>query len=588
MNRTKPSLYSWTLIAVVAAPGVAAPQDPVPVPVPPVPPVPPTAAVEAIPAVPALPDVEAALAAAAAIPWSASDLAAIAPALEAAGARLQAVEAGRIAPGLAGLAAELDGVSAAMAALPAALAGIPTDLAEARAGLARANAALARVDAERFRDAVHTLPLGAHGLTQAPARLPAAAWAPQDPADSLYRAAREALNGGDYARAAELFHRLVEQFPQSVYAPDALYWEAFARSRRGGEDELRKALEALDRQRTAYPDAPSRADADVLATRIRGELARQGDAEAAATVTKAATTPAAACTDADQDVRAAALNALLQMDADRALPILRQVLDRRDACSTPLRKKAVFLVAQKVTPETEDLLLDIAREDPSIEVRKQAVFWLSEVSTERAVAALEQILSSPDDAKLAEGALFALSQHHNPRAGEILRAYAERQDAPVDLRKKAIFWIGQRGDRDDAEFLRALYGRLDRTALKEGTLFALSQMHGVDNARWLLDVALDENESVEMRKKALFWASQAGTPIQDLLTLYDRISNRELKEHLIFVYVQRHESAAIDKLIEIARGESDLELRKKAIFWLGQSDDPRAGQVLMEIINHDD
>ena len=43
----------------------------------------------------------------------------------------------------------------------------------------------------------------------------------------------------------------------------------------------------------------------------------------------------------------AALNALLQMDADRALPILRRVLARRDTCSEILRRKAVFLVAQK-------------------------------------------------------------------------------------------------------------------------------------------------------------------------------------------------------------------------------------------------
>jgi len=42
--------------------------------------------------------------------------------------------------------------------------------------------------------------------------------------------------------------------------------------------------------------------------------------------------------------KVAALNALLQMDADRAMPILTKVLERRDACSAGLRRKAVFLV----------------------------------------------------------------------------------------------------------------------------------------------------------------------------------------------------------------------------------------------------
>ena len=35
----------------------------------------------------------------------------------------------------------------------------------------------------------------------------------------------------------------------------------------------------------------------------------------------------------------------------------------------------------------------------------------------------------------------------------------------------------------------------------------------------------------------------------------------------------------------IARSETDRKLRSQAIFWLGQSPDPRAAQFLMEVIN---
>ncbi|HMG13052.1 MAG TPA: tetratricopeptide repeat protein, partial [Gemmatimonadaceae bacterium] len=45
-------------------------------------------------------------------------------------------------------------------------------------------------------------------------RLPAS-WAKADPADSLYRLANEALSRGDYKRAAEIFHRIPERYPQS-------------------------------------------------------------------------------------------------------------------------------------------------------------------------------------------------------------------------------------------------------------------------------------------------------------------------------------------------------------------------------------
>ena len=36
--------------------------------------------------------------------------------------------------------------------------------------------------------------------------------------------------------------------------------------------------------------------------------------------------------------------------------------------------------------------------------------------------------------------------------------------------------------------------------------------------------------------------------------------------------------------MEIARNETDPELRKKALFWLGQSGDPRVAEFLLEVM----
>ena len=89
-----------------------------------------------------------------------------------------------------------------------------------------------------------------------------------------------------------------------------------------------------------------------------------------------------------------------------------------------------------------------------------------------------------------------------------------------------------------------------------------------------------------MRKKALFWAGQSDEVSLDRLTgLYDRMDDRDMKEQMIFVYSQRHEGAALDKLIDIAKHDTDPELRKKAIFWIGQSHDPKAAQYLQEVIS---
>ncbi|HEX9705905.1 MAG TPA: HEAT repeat domain-containing protein [Gemmatimonadales bacterium] len=493
----------------------------------------------------------------------------------------------------------------------------PSPLARARidAELARASAAIAAAAPQ-----LAVLASGYH-LAQIEAAVPALlqaqialaeSWDQDDPADSLYRAGRRALNRNDYRTAVGLFHQVHEQHPRSTYAPAALYYEAYALYRIGGDEELRTARDRLRAHAERFPRAATQRDAAVLLRRVQGALAQRGDAEAAEDVEEAVRAVAppqdvqppqraqpprgtpprrrSECNDDDDDdLRLAALNAMLQMDADRALPILKTVLEKRDEGSTCLRRKAIFLVSQKRAAETEDILLDAARRDPDSEVRLQAVFWLSQVGTEKSAIALDSILQNSTDPELQEKAIFALSQHRSARAAQALRGYAERRDVPQHIREQAIFWLSQHHSADNAAFLKALFPKLENDELKEKVLFAMSQMRGDENDRWLLDVALDRSQNMEIRKKALFWAGQSRrVPIADLVALYNGTDDREMREQLVFVYSQRREPQAVDKLLEIAKTDTDRELRKKALFWLGQSRDPRVAQLLLEIINQNE
>ena len=445
----------------------------------------------------------------------------------------------------------------------------------------------------------------------------------RDPADSIYRLAREFLNRRDYRTAADLFAQIPSRFPRSGYAADALYWQAFALYRMGGDRELHEAMAALRRQRAQFPRAATQGDAATLERRIQGELARRGDSEAAAQVAEAArdagvtppvpptppdvptppTPPTppehpygtstssrssssseSRCKGAEDDMKVAALNALQQMDAERARPILQKVLARRDAASVCLRRKAVFLVAQQQANGTEDILLESVRGDPDPEVQRQAVFWLSQVNTDRAVGALDSILRFSKDHEIQDKAVFALSQQNRPAAQKALQTYAERADVPEDAREKAIFWLGQSGSAGNATFLRSLYGRLKSQELRKKIVFSLSQMGGTENGKWLLGIARDPAEGIEMRKQALFWAGQGGVPLAELTGLYANVSDKEMKEQLVFVYSQRSEPAALDKLIDIAKKDPNPELRKRALFWVGQSQDTRAVQALQDIL----
>jgi hypothetical protein len=517
-------------------------------------------------------------------------------------------------PSLAALAPQLAAIDREPRPMLPALAPA---MAEARAQLSQVHAALAASDSrlQGFRGFSR---LGRVAIAAGRPVLPPEPWAQQDPANTIYREARTALDRQRYTEAASLFGEVYAKYSASAYAANAYYWQAYALSRRGGTASLQRALEVLALQREKAPNASTRRDGDALDTRIRGQLARGGDAESAEEIAviagRAATpyppTPAIAPTaptpptppnvaiarmdsrrgsrrdrcQSEDDIQSAALNALQNMDEARALPILKRVLARRDSGSVCIRRKAVFILSQQEGTETERILLETARNDPDSEVQEQAVWWLSQVDSPGAVVALDSILRTSGSAALQDKAIFALSQHESSRARTALRDFALRPGVSEDLRSKAIFWIGQSDDPENLAFLKTLYGQLKGAESRERILFSVSQIEGRESQRWLLQVAGDVNESVELRKKAIFWVGQSDLPLSELFSLYERMPNREMKEQLIFVYSQRDEKAAVDKMLQIAKTETDRELRKKAIFWLSQSDDPRVAEFLATLL----
>jgi HEAT repeat protein len=426
--------------------------------------------------------------------------------------------------------------------------------------------------------------------------LPPEAWAQGDPADSLYRAARKAMVDGSYKQAATLYERIADRYPRSKYVPDALYYRAYSLSRTGNTEDLQAARRSLATLASRFPESENKSDAGALDQRICGQLAERGDAKCAEETTKRASesakpssarnaTRSGSCPDEDDDERVAALQALMNMSSEQAMPILKKVIERRDECSTTLRRKAVWLISQKRSDDVADVLLKAAKDDPDREVREQAVFWMSQVRDPRVIELLADLLKSSKDEGIKDKAIFALSQVRSDRAAQILRDLALNEDESSELRDKAIWWLGQQKSQANADFLKTIYAKLKNRELKDKLLFSLGQMRGYNNDQWLLDVAADEKEDTELRKKAIFSAGQGGASIDQLIGLYGKLQDREMREQLIFTYSQRREKSAVDKLLDIAKNEKDSELRKKAIFWLSQSRDPRVAQFLMELID---
>jgi FOG: HEAT repeat len=430
-------------------------------------------------------------------------------------------------------------------------------------------------------------------------RLPPAPWAQGDPADSVYRSARNALNNGEYGLAAKLFADLAKNYPKSAYQNDARYYEALSRYKIGTTDELKAAAKLLEPMASKGSGSAMQytenrrggandTDFAALYQRVNGALAQRGDRAAAAQIEKAALeTGGTRCDPDDIRIRSEALNALSQMDPERASPILRRVLEKKDECSAALRRNAVFMLGRRGDAESSALLMTVAKSDPDAGVRGEAISFLARIPGDAGLNALEEMLRTESDERIQRAVVRALTSSDNQKAHASMRALIDRKDAPLALRVEAVnSFNSDRATTDDATYLRNLYGKADNDRLKEAIIGAVSRMGGSENDQFVFNIARNTNESSQLRAMALsrYFRSSTGS-VADLSKLYDSADSYNLRSQIINVLANRKEPEATDKLIDIVKNSTVLQLRTQAISALQRKNDPRSIQLLTDILD---
>jgi hypothetical protein len=103
----------------------------------------------------------------------------------------------------------------------------------------------------------------------------------------------------------------------------------------------------------------------------------------------------------------------------------------------------------------------------------------------------------------------------------------------------------------------------------------------------LLRIARDSRVRKETRRQAVFWLGQAAgdaaTKGLDSLAT-DGGGDLEIRKQAVFALSQRPADEGVPALIRIAQTNRHPEIRKSALFWLGQSEDPRALSLFEEIL----
>ncbi|HET7024646.1 MAG TPA: HEAT repeat domain-containing protein [Gemmatimonadales bacterium] len=146
--------------------------------------------------------------------------------------------------------------------------------------------------------------------------------------------------------------------------------------------------------------------------------------------------------------------------------------------------------------------------------------------------------------------------------------------------------LGQVGAAQAADYFLGVAERVSGAAGKRAILPAALADSAVTWPR-LLGIARNERLDRDRRREATFWVGQAAesAATKGLDTLAtDETGDREVREAAVFALSQRPRDEGIPILVHIATTNRDPDIRKKALFWLGQSDDPRALAVFEKIL----
>ena len=364
------------------------------------------------------------------------------------------------------------------------------------------------------------------------------------------------LDSGRYDRAIEAFDKVIAKAGKKT--DGALYWKAYALNRLGKRDE---AIQAIDELLKKYGSSRWAADAKALQIDVRQASGQPVSPEKAG----------------DEELKLIALNALMTRDPDRAIPMVQQLLT--GSASPRLKERGLFVLAQSASPRAKTLLAEVARGKANPDLQLKALDYLGMYGGGPDVPLLVDVYKTTGDIDVKKRVIRSLAMTgrrgiaFNFSAGDYVPAiYSQAMDearAELDRARTEIERTRAQAEsvrdraRADAERDRAVV--VGRTT---GQTSASASSNA--SSTWLVASAERDKAREAKAKEAgdALWQLYQGEPSVEL--------KREILRNMRF---STHTQA--DRLIQIARSESNAELRQAAVQGLLFDRTPKTTELML-------
>jgi hypothetical protein len=360
--------------------------------------------------------------------------------------------------------------------------------------------------------------------------------------DQIYKSATTAMN-------AEQWQTAIDQFSQikGSKADGAAYWKAYAQNKLGQKAAALETIAALVKQ---YPRSSWINDAKALEIEVRGAAGQAGTSTA----------------DGDENLKLYAINGLMNMDPERAVPLLQQVLT--GTSSMKIKERALFVLSQSSSDRAQDLMARIARGEVQPDLQLKAIQNLGIAGKKKLLSDIYASASAVEPRRAALKAMGIAGARE-----ELLAAARSERDA--QLRKEAINSLAIAGGREQ---LRQLYKETTDPQTKRDLLHSAIVLGDPE----LLINAVQSESDPEIKREALKTLGVAGPGnaafLANIYTSDKDPGVRDAAINGLFVSGSAHE------LVELAKKETDPEMKRRLVSRLSIMNNKEATDYLIQLL----
>jgi HEAT repeat protein len=296
--------------------------------------------------------------------------------------------------------------------------------------------------------------------------------------EHLYDRGAHHLDRREWERALAAFDAAIKKTGPKT--DGAHYWKAYSQSKLGQRDA---ALATINELQTSFPKSRWLNDARALALEVQQASGQSVSPEA----------------QSDEDLKLIAINALIESDPDRAIPMLDKVLNTHNP--PRVKERALFVLAHSRSPKAREIVTQYAKGKGNPDLQAKAIDYLGVYRGGENIPLLSEIYASNQDEDIRDRILRAyfIAKDQNRLLA------AAKGESNSNLRHKAVHYLGVLKAQDQ---LRQLYASETDKNVKREIIRALAISK---DPQHLIAVARNEQDP-QLKREAVQRLAQMKDP----------------------------------------------------------------------------